>query len=587
MNNENNDHEVVEGFLCPICLRDLTSFHNLQSHFETAHSREDKAVFGQMKNLFSKAKDRILGNEDVPIHSNLNKPGLPNLEYHDPMLWDPQELGQTTSHMDGFKRHRNARIDGMVIATNKILIRLEKLVKILLENDGTNRKSHEQMVVHWAPDEDVPFCPTCGSKFNVAKRRHHCRLCGAIMCTKCSTFISYEFADTIANSLKTADKSLRNHTTQKLAAMQSNPNDNDELNLRSCVECTNVLYTKKERLEMTNQKSLLEMLYKKMINAISGAKDSIPSFTRMANSLNSGENEYRLENVNQSRFELMQMFEAVDVLSNKIDQLNINDDEQPPSGIELRLHKNIRRMALSFLQQHMLTLPSIPSEPKLKILQAKRKAETEKRLRLKREEEEKKRAEEKRLLEIKHFKEKEISTQNAVNKSSGSSIQKMAHPKSLGVVSNGWSADTVSIFSNSSKQSNESVSSNEDDEEDFNPLLDQINYVREAAKQARGSGMIEEAISLENNLSELQKEYRKQQTAKAFLNIPNSEKHVNTFAPNVHANQDTGEDPLLQQVRYIQQCINDAEQQQKWDEAVMLKQNLDELRNLIKQGKIS
>ena len=52
----------------------------------------------------------------------------------------------------------------------------------------------EKTLVPWVKDADVPFCPTCGDKFNVARRRHHCRLCGSIMCTKCSMFIPFELA---------------------------------------------------------------------------------------------------------------------------------------------------------------------------------------------------------------------------------------------------------------------------------------------------------------------------------------------------------------------------------------------------------
>ena len=41
--------EVREGFLCPLCLKDLQSFYQLQSHYEEEHSTEDKDVKGQLK----------------------------------------------------------------------------------------------------------------------------------------------------------------------------------------------------------------------------------------------------------------------------------------------------------------------------------------------------------------------------------------------------------------------------------------------------------------------------------------------------------------------------------------------------------
>uniref|UniRef100_A0A673U552 Rabenosyn, RAB effector n=1 Tax=Suricata suricatta TaxID=37032 RepID=A0A673U552_SURSU len=43
--------EVREGFLCPLCLKDLQSFCQLQSHYEEEHSGEDRDVKGQIKKI--------------------------------------------------------------------------------------------------------------------------------------------------------------------------------------------------------------------------------------------------------------------------------------------------------------------------------------------------------------------------------------------------------------------------------------------------------------------------------------------------------------------------------------------------------
>lgn len=41
--------EMREGFLCPLCLKDLQSFYQLQAHYEEEHSGEDRDVKGQLK----------------------------------------------------------------------------------------------------------------------------------------------------------------------------------------------------------------------------------------------------------------------------------------------------------------------------------------------------------------------------------------------------------------------------------------------------------------------------------------------------------------------------------------------------------
>jgi hypothetical protein len=40
--------------------------------------------------------------------------------------------------------------------------------------------------VTWIPDDDVAECMACSNKFTMLLRKHHCRLCGRVLCAKCS-----------------------------------------------------------------------------------------------------------------------------------------------------------------------------------------------------------------------------------------------------------------------------------------------------------------------------------------------------------------------------------------------------------------
>jgi rabenosyn-5 len=54
--------------------------------------------------------------------------------------------------------------------------------------------AHEQAIVPWIDDRDVKLCPTCAKNFHVTRRKHHCRLCGAIMCHDCTQFLPLTLA---------------------------------------------------------------------------------------------------------------------------------------------------------------------------------------------------------------------------------------------------------------------------------------------------------------------------------------------------------------------------------------------------------
>ena len=63
-----------------------------------------------------------------------------------------------------------------------------------LNGQRNQRKALEQSIVTWEDDAGVLKCPFCQQEFsNYSFRRHHCRLCGRVVCgdprTGCSTEI--------------------------------------------------------------------------------------------------------------------------------------------------------------------------------------------------------------------------------------------------------------------------------------------------------------------------------------------------------------------------------------------------------------
>uniref|UniRef100_A0A8B9H5T3 Rabenosyn, RAB effector n=1 Tax=Astyanax mexicanus TaxID=7994 RepID=A0A8B9H5T3_ASTMX len=297
--------EVKEGFLCPLCLKDLQSFYQLQDHYEEEHSGDSHHVGGQIKSLVQKAKkakDKLLkrdGDERTETsYESFYYGGV------DPYMWEPQELGATRSHLDLFKKHRAARIDHYVIEVNKRIIRLEKLTSFDRTNmDAGKIRALEKSVVPWVSDHDVPFCPDCGGKFNIRNRRHHCRLCGSIMCRKCMDFVPLPLACKLTSSTREAlfvpgspgkggspsaggpaapqQQLPRRGSISSLSSVSSVLEEKDEDRIRCCRHCMEALLRHQHKLEEKDHVPDIVKLYERLRICMDKVDEKAPEYIRM------------------------------------------------------------------------------------------------------------------------------------------------------------------------------------------------------------------------------------------------------------------------------------------------------------------
>ncbi|GMK54686.1 hypothetical protein CspeluHIS016_0112720 [Cutaneotrichosporon spelunceum] len=49
--------------------------------------------------------------------------------------------------------------------------------------EEARKRAEEQRIVKWEPDSEVRKCRICAAAFNLSTRKHHCRLCGRIVCS--------------------------------------------------------------------------------------------------------------------------------------------------------------------------------------------------------------------------------------------------------------------------------------------------------------------------------------------------------------------------------------------------------------------
>ncbi|XP_007562316.1 rabenosyn-5 isoform X2 [Poecilia formosa] len=500
--------EVKEGFLCPLCLKDLQSFYQLQGHYEEEHSGDDRHVRGQLKNLVQKAKkakDKLLKRDgddrpDTGSYESFYYGGV------DPYMWEPQELGATRSHLDLFKKHRAARIDHYVIEVNKLIIRLEKLTAFDRANaDAAKIRAIEKSVVSWVSDSDVPFCPDCGNKFNIRNRRHHCRLCGSIMCRRCMEFVPLPLAQKLINGTREAlcvpgspsqsqsppaggggsGMGSRRGSITSLSSVASILEEKDDEKIRCCHHCMDTLLKRQQKLEEKDHVPDIVKLYERLRMCMEKVEEKAPEYIRMAESLNAGETTYNLDTAGGLRLEVQKYYELIDALSKKILTLGTKSEPQPhPKALQLQ--RMIRYTATLFVQEKLLGLMSLPTKDKYEELKEKRKQDQERRL-----QQERQAAQESLKRRQEYEKNRPPVNGELPQASRGPRMTKAG----------GWLPSADSAHARSELE---------------DPLLQQIENIQSFLRQAREAQRTDEVAMLEENLRQLQDEYDQQQTSMAI-----------------------------------------------------------------------
>ncbi|XP_053377139.1 rabenosyn-5-like [Mercenaria mercenaria] len=484
--------EIREGFLCPMCMKDLGTVSQLQSHFEEAHSTEDKATLNQLRGLFDRAKKKFLGDKEGEYVSDTSKASTSiavtqATSLYDVDYWQQQELGKTRSWTDFFRGLRDARVDKYVVETNKILIRLDKLISSEIPTDSGKRKAFEKTVVMWMPDSEVKSCRYCGRSFSLTRRRHHCRLCGGIMCDRCSHFLTHDYAKKLTNPSFSFEggrdsgflkRSGSNSSLNSLFSTEGDPH------IRACEDCRKLLERRDQQMEQRNTKSTIVLLYEKMKFCIGECEGMLENYLPMVESLSAGESTYSLSTAQRRRQELVKKYEIIDQISKRIALLDSNKEEGL-SPKEALLQKSIRVYASNFMQENMMGLQNLPSEEQYQKLQQKHTAQVQKQIALERQAVQLAQAEEKKLAE----KEKYGSPSKDEDGHDRSSSQKHSRNKS-----DGW------------KPTEHNVRGTDED-----PMLQQMEIIRVYIQQAKQAKKWDEVNMLEQNLRDLQMEYSSQQ----------------------------------------------------------------------------
>ncbi|XP_055389688.1 rabenosyn-5 [Condylostylus longicornis] len=467
-NWEIDDGQILEGFLCPICRADLKTPERLTDHVENNHA-EEQDTLKFLKDIFSKTRKILNFDETLDLAKSIDNNLKVNVNIQANVFNGMvQTVGADCNHFSYFSSIRTPRLDRYANETNKLIIRLNKLLKDR-PSDPIQQKLHDQKTVPWIEGASVKLCPSCAKSFHIARRQHHCRLCGSIMCNDCSQFLPLREAAELVNGVMSVNE------VEKKLDSKSDTNLNT---IRVCDHCLHLLDARKEMQDSRTYRPPITSLYDDIQNLKKESFPDIEMYEKMISSLQEGESIYTVNDVSTLRGKIGHLAELIDVKSKRI--LAIPTQE---GCREEALKKAIRIASIQFIKENMLSISKLPVEEEIKKLQEKRRRETEQNI------------ERERRLAQEAFERYGLVDNSIVTNSPA----KESFASASGVTTlDNWTTHQSNSFS-----------------DNVDPLIEQINIIKGYIKQARSAMRFNEVETLEINLRELQHElYFRQQNNK-------------------------------------------------------------------------
>ncbi|KAI1405007.1 VAC1 protein [Hypoxylon fuscum] len=270
--------------------------------------------------------------------------------------------GLIRDHTKDFAAIRRKKVDRQTLEISRLEKRLTKLTQLLarppeeagasgatallpLAAQRNQRKAIEQSVVTWEEDGKVAKCPFCQQEFSWTFRRHHCRICGRVVCADPPTGCSSEVGLDVASSSTPA--------SEKPGQMA----DSISVDVRMCRSCKFTIFSKRDFTESVVHKPPDQRAYETLKQFERGIQLLLPTFQRALLPLqdeSNPPNHAQIQEASKIRKRLTDSFTKYDVAARRI------RDMKTDSPTQKHLQKAIHQAASSFLHMHMLPLKNLP-----------------------------------------------------------------------------------------------------------------------------------------------------------------------------------------------------------------------------------
>ncbi|PWW76397.1 hypothetical protein C7212DRAFT_294223 [Tuber magnatum] len=267
--------------------------------------------------------------------------------------------GLVRDHTKEFSERRRRTVDRAYLEVTRLEKRLTRLTQLLVNPPdpppGTSgfikavtslrhqRKAIEQSVVAWEDDANVAACPYCHQTFSqFTTRKHHCRLCGKVVCgdsrTDCSSDVGLNVS-AMTNAL--SEKALNEMS----------------IDVRICRACRTIVFSKRDFVLDLAKIPQDVRAYQTLVQFEQGIKNMMPRFQKLLaeiQDLNKTPTQAKLTEATKTRKKLLDTFAQYDATAKRI--LNLPTASQT----QLRLQKTIYQAATKFLHLNMLPLKALP-----------------------------------------------------------------------------------------------------------------------------------------------------------------------------------------------------------------------------------
>ncbi|CUS23530.1 LAQU0S10e02542g1_1 [Lachancea quebecensis] len=210
----------------------------------------------------------------------------------------------------------------------------------------TDINKFERSVIPWTPDEAAFACSLCSKPFTLALRKHHCRLCGKVVCdesqTNCSNQVPIMSLIRAASDLPISTDFLETNV--------------EDVQIRVCSACVRTLFKKRKFMkEISLPEPSILRIYDGMRNTANVILSILPKVLSQAEEISSAPNGPEIALLTRMRRKLLDSFSVYDRLTKQMLKI------KPKNSAEERIQKAIVARASTLIQENMLPLRSLTS----------------------------------------------------------------------------------------------------------------------------------------------------------------------------------------------------------------------------------